>query len=110
MNIRLDKNVRIRIDHEDLARLRQYQHIEQDFQISGLRFKISIRIKSDISRSDISQQKNEIYILLGQRDIDGLLDDVGGREGIVIDGVCLQVDKWDKQKRERHSILGRGDR
>lgn len=109
MNIRLDKDVRIRIDHEDLGNLKRNQYIAQEFRIGVLHFKLSIQIKSDNPGSDILYQTNEICISLGQRDAEGVLDEAGEHEDITIDGVCLQVDKWGKQKREKYNNVMKGN-
>lgn len=108
MNIRVDRDVRIRIDEDDVVRLKDTKRLVQNFKIGIMRFSLQIDIDSGVPMSRVDYDSNGVCIFLGTKDKSNLISDRGAIDGVTIDDINIQVDRWSNEKRSRHEDLKKG--
>lgn len=102
MNIRLDKDVRIRLSHEDVNAWKSNRYLKQNFLFGMMG--ITVEFKEDASslESHIQQDKmSELVINLGTEDSYLLCNNMFPSLGISLSSINIEIDKWNTAKRER---------
>lgn len=101
MNIRLDKEVRIRLNEEDITNWKNSRRLIQSFRFGSFVFQVSIWFDTAASASYVHSEGQKLVVGLTLKDSDILFSNPGNKD-ITIDGINLQVDRWNKDKRSRH--------
>ena len=102
MNIRLDKDIRVRLDQDDVSIWKSKKYLEQKFKVGLHNFSLELKFDSTILRSYVANEKNGIIIVLNEKDFTQLCDISLSKTGIVIDDVAIQVDKWNANTRSKY--------
>lgn len=103
MNIKLDKDVRIRLSEEDVTNWKSSQYLEQSFKIGSIKLQVNIRCEPEASKSHIYSQDQKLVIELSSDDSANLISSAQSTKGISIEDVNIQADRWNQDKRERYA-------
>jgi hypothetical protein len=101
MNIRLDKEVRIRLNEEDITSWKNTRRLIQSFSFGSFVFQVSICFDTAASASYVHSEGQKLVVGLTLKDSDILFSSSSNKD-IIVDGISLQVDRWNKDKRVRH--------
>lgn len=105
MNIRLNQDVRIRLDQEDVSRWKSNGHLEQKFKIGNLSFLIQINVDSASQKTYANYENEKVSIFLSEEDSGKISFDKLSEAGIFLDNLNIQVDRWSAEKRNKHESL-----
>ncbi|MBK9294769.1 MAG: hypothetical protein IPM57_10075 [Oligoflexia bacterium] len=103
MNIKLDKDVRIRLNQEDLINWKACKHLVQDFKFGTLNFNLKINLDPDIKKSCVNCENGNMAISLNSEDTSKLCLNQLHSAGITIEDINIQVDHWSIQKRDKYN-------
>ncbi len=101
MNIKLDRDVRIRLNEEDIVNWKNDQYLAQSFIFGSFIFQVSICFDTTASMSYVYSEGQKLVIGLTSNDCNNLFSSSSSKD-ITIEGVNLQVDRWSNDKRSRH--------
>jgi hypothetical protein len=101
MNIRLDKDVRIRLDQEDVNAWEADRYLKQQYKFGMI--SVTLELKEDLSspRSHVLTEKCGLTIIFNSEDSHLLCNNMLPKSGISLSGINIQIDKWDVEKRKR---------
>lgn len=102
MNIRLDKDVRIRLSEDDVTNWNLHQHLVQTFSLGSIILQVALKTDSAALKSHANTENETLVITLTSDDHTALLSDKGSDKGVSIGDINIQVDRWSKEKRLRH--------
>ena len=102
MNIRLDQEVRIRLAEEDMAHWHLAKSLTQEFRLGLLKFNVEINIDASATKSHIDSESDKVKICLNTEDSELLGSDRLPQSGLIVDDVCIQVDKWSAETRIKY--------
>lgn len=108
MNIKLDKDVRIRLDQEDVKNWKSRKYLEQEYKFGLKSFKLEVKLDPKALRSHIVAGRDGLAIVLGYEDSIQLCKGSIPKSGISIDEVNIQVDQWDIEMRSKHEDRMKG--
>ena len=101
MNIKLDRDVRIRLNEEDITNWKNSRRLTQSFSFGSFVFQVSICFETASSVSYVHSEDQKLVVGLTLKDSDILFSSSSNKD-IIVDGISLQVDRWNKDKRLRH--------
>ncbi len=102
MNIKLDKDVRVRLDQEDLRHWKSKKHLEQKYKLGLQNFTLEMKWDSSASQSHLLNEKEGCVVVLGDEDSLKLCDDSFPKSGIIIGDINIQIDQWSAETRTKH--------
>jgi hypothetical protein len=109
MNIRLDREVRIRLNEEDVTNWKNTRRLIQSFSFGSFVFQVSICFDTAASASYVHSEGQKLVVGLTLKDSDVLFSSSSNKD-IIVEGISLQVDRWNKDKRSRHEEKGSKDK
>lgn len=101
MNIKLDKDVRIRLDQEDIQLWKSNMCLEQEFKLGLQNFLITLRLDSEVFQPHVVNKMDSLTVVLGDKESAQLCDETQTL-GIVVDDVTIQIDKWNAKTRNKY--------
>ncbi len=102
MNIKLDKDVRIRLSEDDVTNWKSSQQLEQSFQIGTITLQVVLHYNALAAKSRIYSEGPKLAIELSSDDFANLITNPRSDNGISIEEINIQIDRWNQDKRERH--------
>lgn len=109
MNIKLDKDVRVRLDQKDLINWKSKKHLEQKYKLGLQNFTLEMKWDSMASQSHLLNEKEGSVVVLSDEDALKLCNKSFPKSGIIIGDINIQVDQWSAETRikHEHSLKGR---
>ncbi len=110
MNIRLDKDVRIRLDQEDVNAWEADRYLMQKYKFGMVN--LTLELKEDLSspRSHVLTEKCGLTIIFNSEDSHLLCSNSFPKSGISLSDINIQIDKWDAEKRKRFEGGSKGQK
>ncbi|HMN67750.1 MAG TPA: hypothetical protein PKC28_04350 [Bdellovibrionales bacterium] len=108
MNIKLDKDVRIRLTDEDVRNWKASGYLAQSFTIGAMDLQVTICRDSAASKSRVHSEGQKLVISLASGDCISLVSPARSTEGLSIGNINIQIDQWSKDKRNRHEERMKG--
>ncbi len=96
MNIRLDNDIRVRLDHEDVLNWRAKRNLSRTYEFGGLT--LNFEMKSDPGLHALVPVEGGLVIVLGAKEADQLCQNDLPKAGIVIGKVHIQIDCRDARR------------
>lgn len=114
MNIKLDKDIRIRLNQDDIKVWNAEKYLEQKFKLGLRKFTLKIELDSSASRSYLVNEQEGLVVVLSDEDAallgDGVRDEFLLKSGIVVDDITLQIDKWSTDTRKKYEDINKRQR
>lgn len=102
MNIKLDNDVRIRLDENDTNAWKKNKHLFQTFSVGNLSIEIEFLSEVSATNSFFEAGEKKILIVLNQEDSKKLESTDFPKNGINLNEINIQIDQWSPEKRKRH--------
>lgn len=109
MNIKLDSDVRIRLDEEDAVNWKSCQHLEQTFNFGSLVLQVRICFDTTASMSYVHSEGQKLVVCLTANACESLFSR-SNHKGITVGEIALQFDRWNKDKRTLHQKIRSRDK
>lgn len=105
MNIKLDKDVRIRLDQEDVKAWKSDRYLRQQYRFGMLNLTLELKEDPGSPRSHFLPEKQGLTIVFNSEDSHLLCNNTLPKEGISFSDINIQIDKWDAEKRNRFEAV-----
>lgn len=100
MNIKIDKQHRIRLDKTDLESFLEKKCLKESFKLTPhLLFEVEILLEEKKATSHIKYEDNKISFVLSKPDLEQITNGQNKKNGFTLDNYNIQLDLWDSKKR-----------
>lgn len=102
MNIKLDKDVRIRLDMNDVSSWKAQKFLRQQYRLGKQNIELEFRSDPKSTCSRIVAEEESLIVVLDREDSLMLSSMAFPKSGITIEDINIQVDCWGSEKRKKH--------